>query len=153
MPILDNGEVDSDHPNFPKTTAGYFFPEINDPTDNWKAARNASTESVGSFALGALLLQMVCGLKALPPEWMVRGTINYSSDCAKLLRERLQLNEKNRNLWREWDRLVRRCMATRNRRLVDLDEIDQELAALAGDADAEIWERRREAEGADAACT
>lgn len=144
-PILDNGAVDSGHPNFPKTTAGYFPPEINNPDDNWAAARYASTESVGVFAVGAILLQMACGLESFPPQWLIRGTVHYSNDSANMLRERLQRNENNkRNAWRQWDKVIRSCLAPQSR-LTDLDELDQQLADMAGDADAEIWERRREA--------
>jgi cold shock CspA family protein len=144
-PILDTGEVDVEHPNFLHTTAGYFPPEINNPAHDWDAARSATTESVGAFALGVLLLQMACGVARIPQEWLLRGTVAYpgpvqsrNEHAEALLKDRLHRGDL--------EKLIRNlCAFRRDERLTDLDEIDEELASIAGDLDAETRAQRREA--------
>jgi serine/threonine protein kinase len=143
-PVLDSGEVDADHPNFLNTTAGYFPPEINNPADDWAAARATTPESVGAFALGVLLLQMACGKPELPKEWLWRGTVSYpdhprdpEGSAVRIMKDRLRRSDLH-------ELICRLCASRCDDRLTNLDEIDEQLACIAGDVASTIRKRKSE---------
>ena len=132
-PVRD-GTVDRGHPGFLRTTRGYCPPEVNDDRDDWYGARTSTPESVGAFALGVLLLQMICGQPCLPREWMHETTLAYphphNGEAVRLLEDQIPASRKGNQLITLISNL---CEPDRDRRLKDLDDIDSILARFAGE--------------------
>ena len=132
-PLLPDGRVDADHPNYLQTSRGYAPPEVNDPgtAGDFPFACKTTPERVGAFALGTILLQMVCGAGELPKEWIHRGTLKYPNPDAET-RVRGEFSGEQLH-----ELIARLCADHPGQRLTNLWEIDHALADLARDSDSE----------------
>lgn len=129
-PLRSDNSVDDAHPNYLATSFGYMPPELSNPALGH--GRQATTATLGAFALGAILAQMVTGEERLPRAWVPRGSLVYPQPTIEVaIQERCGRSAK------AFHHLIALlCAPDPKKRGTNLESIDDFLAVIAEDADA-----------------
>jgi len=122
-----------------------FRPNL--PADDWKKAREATPEQIGAFSLGVVLYQMFSGTDEtrideinnkilFDKECMKNGSFIYNEHSEKCIDQNTELLGKSKRS--DIKNFIQKlCEHNSEKRLTNLDEIDQLLVAI---ADAELVE-------------
>ncbi|MEP6670257.1 MAG: hypothetical protein ABJF10_13940 [Chthoniobacter sp.] len=129
-PLRSDGTVDETHPNYLTTSFGYMPPELSNPSAGH--GLRATTATLGAFALGAILVQMVTGEEKLPREWVPRGSLVYPQPSIEEV-----IQERCGRFAKAFHHLISLlCVPDPAKRGTNLESIDDFLAVIADDADA-----------------
>lgn len=122
-----NGCIDDTNINFGMTSRGYSAPELNDFSDNWKRAREATAEQIGAFSLGVIIHQMVSETTEFTADMIKKGSFIYPNGVTDEKIQSAFNGEKIHEL------ISKLCEHNPQSRLSDLDEIEERLRVLAGE--------------------